>query len=98
VPAIKKKPWVAWCEASSKIGKESPVADETPKKLTLDEALALMDKHTEEDAVAAAEKEKKKIKKKEEVKDLIKEGAKQGRGGLGIGTSRQLKALEEDGY
>jgi hypothetical protein len=74
------------------------VADEAPKKLTLDEALALMDKHAEEDAVVAADKEKKKIKKKEEVKDLIKEGAKQGLGGLGLGAQRQLKALEEEGY
>jgi uncharacterized protein YaaN involved in tellurite resistance len=74
------------------------VADEAPKKLTLEEALALMDKHTEEDAVKAADKEKKKIKKKEEVKDLIKEGAKQGLGGLGLGAQRQLKALDGEDF
>jgi hypothetical protein len=74
------------------------VDDKTPKKLTLEEALALMDKHAEEDTVKAADKEKKKIKKKEEVKDLIKEGAKQGLGGLGLGAKRQLKALDEEDF
>jgi hypothetical protein len=64
----------------------------------MEEAFALMDKHAEEDAVKAAEKEKKKIKKQGEVKDLIKEGAKQGLGGLGLGAQRQLKVLEEEGY
>jgi hypothetical protein len=75
--------------------KEPKMAEPT---LTLEEALALMDKHAEEDAVKATDKEKKKIKKKEDVKDLIKEGAKQGRGGLGIGASRQLQILEDEGY
>lgn len=63
--------------------------------LTLDEAMALLEKHTAE---AEAKAKKKKPTKVEEVKDLIIEGAKQGRGGLGAGTSRQLEILEEEGY
>lgn len=63
------------------------------KKLSLDEALALLDKHTAED-----ESKKKKDPAKEKVKDLILEGAKQGRGGLNKGSRRQLDILEKEGY
>ena len=70
--------------------------EKAPRKLTLDEALALMDKHTAEaDAVKATEEEKKKLKTKEKVKDLLKEGAKQGRGGLGSNTKRLLDQIDD---
>jgi hypothetical protein len=67
-------------------------------KLTLDEAMALMDKHAAEADAKAAAKKTKKPTTKEKVKDLMLEGAKQGRGGLNTGASRQLKLLEEEGY
>jgi hypothetical protein len=67
------------------------MADE---KLTLDEALALMDKH-EADAAEATDAEKAKIKKKEKVKDLLKEGAKQGRGGFNSNSKRLLDQIED---
>lgn len=63
------------------------------KKLTLDEALALLDKH-KADATAATDAEKAKLKKKEKVKDLLKEGAKQGRGGLNINQRRLLDQVD----
>ncbi len=63
-------------------------------KLTLDEAMALMDKH----AAEADAKKTKKPTKKEKVKELMLQGAKQGRAGLNYGASRQLKLLEEEGY
>ena len=69
---------------------------EPKRKLTLDEAAALMDKYTVVEE--SAEEKQKKKKQVTEVKDLLTAGAKQGRGGLGIGTSRQLKQLEEQGY
>ncbi len=40
----------------------------------------------------------KKAKTTKKVKDLIVEGAKQGRGGLNLGAKRQLDKLEEEGY
>ncbi len=70
------------------------MADE--KKLSFEEALAILDRHAAEDAAKEdAAPNKKKVAK---VKDLLKEGAKQGRGGLGRGTSKQLEQLEKDGY
>ena len=69
------------------------MADEA-RKLTLEEALALMDKH-EADSTAASDAKKAEIKKKEKVKDLLKEGAKQGRGGLGSNTQRLLDQIED---
>ena len=73
------------------------MAHEEGHKLTMDEALAILDRHAaEEDAAAApVTPQKKKVAK---VKDLLKEGAKQGRGGLGRGTKSQLDALEKEGY
>jgi len=62
------------------------------KKLTLDEALALLDKH-KADAATTAEKVKVKIKKK--VKDLLKEGAEQGRGGLNRNQRRLLDQIDD---
>ncbi len=62
--------------------------------LTLDEAMALLDKH----AAESKDKAKKKSTTVNKVKDLIKEGAKQGRGGLNTGAARQLKVLEDEGY
>ena len=70
------------------------MADE--RKLTMDEALAILDRHAAEEAAATEVKpQKKKVAK---VKDLLVEGAKQGRGGLGRGTRKQLDALEKEGY
>ena len=71
---------------------------EEQRKLTFEEALAILDRHAEEDVAAEAAKAAPKKKKVAKAKDALKEGAKQGRGGLGRGTSKQLKALEEDGY
>ena len=67
------------------------------RKLSLDEALAMLDRHAAEEAAATAppSPNKKNVAK---VKDLLKEGAKQGRGGLGRGTRKQLDALEKEGY
>lgn len=62
--------------------------------LTLDEAAAIMERYEKEEAA----KKKKKDETTKEVKDLIVEGAKQGRGGLGLGTKTQLEILEEEGY
>ncbi len=64
--------------------------------LTMDEAMALLDKHAAEEE--ASKKKKKADTKVDKVKDILKEGAKQGRGGLNAGASRQLKILEEEGY
>ena len=55
-------------------------AEKRPK-LTLDEAMAILERQ-EADARMAQEGEKAKIKEKEKVKDLILEGMRQGRGGL----------------
>ncbi len=69
-------------------------------KITLDAAHDLMDKWEAEAAAATAatDAQKAKIKKKEQVKDLLKEGAKQGLGGLGLGAQRQLKGLGEEDF
>ncbi len=74
------------------------MADE--RKLSMDEALAILDRHAAEDEAGRMETLPKKGKKKDVavVKDLLKEGAKQGRGGLGRGTSKQLDALDKEGY
>lgn len=64
--------------------------------LTMDEAMALLDKHAAEEE--AKKKKKEKDTKVDEVKDALKEGAAQGRGGLNAGASRQLKLLDEEGY
>ena len=70
------------------------MADE--KKPTVEEMLAMLDRHAAEKAAEkAAAPQKKKVAK---VKDLLKEGAKQGRSGLGLGTRKQLDALEKEGY
>ena len=74
------------------------MAHEEGHKLSLEEAMAMLDRHAaEEDAAkaAAASPKKKNVAK---VKDLLKEGAKQGRGGLGRGTQSQLDALDKEGY
>ena len=68
------------------------MADEAPvKKLTLDEAMALLDKQAAEEAANTKKKEKEKVK----VKDLLKEGAKQGRAGLGIHTRDLLDQIDD---
>ena len=67
---------------------------EPEKTITLDEALAMLDRQEAE----AKPKKPKKPKTVEKVKDLIVEGAKQGRGGLGLGTKKQLDILEKEGY
>ena len=67
-------------------------------KMTIEEAMAMIDRHAAEEEVAkaaAASPNKKKVAK---AKDALKAGAKQGRGGLGRGTQRQLDALEKEGY
>ena len=46
----------------------------------------------------SSEEEKKRKKAKEKAKGAIEKGAKQGRGGLGIGTKKQLDLLEAEGY
>jgi hypothetical protein len=70
------------------------MADEQ-KKLSMDEALAILDRHAAEDEAAAAPvaPQKKKVTK---VKDLLKEGAK-ARSGLGS-AKRQLDQLDKEGY
>ena len=60
------------------------------KKITLDEAMAILDKHAADEAVLSTAD-----KKKAKVKDLILEGAKQGRAGLGSNTK---KLLDQIGY
>jgi len=58
--------------------------------MTLDEAAALLDKMEEdEETTSDADKKKKKVK------DLIQEGAKQGRGGLGSNTKKLLDQIED---
>jgi len=72
------------------------MAHEEGHKLSMEEAMAILDRHAAEDeAKEAAAPKKKNVKK---VKDLLLEGAKQGRGGLGHGTRKQLDALEKEGY
>lgn len=60
------------------------------EKLTLDEAIALLEKHAASEPAPAAGK-----KKKEKVKDLLKAGAKQGRGGLNTNQRRLLEQIED---
>ena len=60
------------------------------RTMTLDEAMALLDKHAEDEATTKAAD-----KKKAKVKDLIKEGAKQGRGGLGTHTKKLLDQIDD---
>ena len=74
------------------------MADEQ-RKLSFEEALAILDRH----AAEADDKYKSisgdgKAKATKKVKDLIKAGAKQGRAGLGRGTRKQLDALDKEGY
>jgi hypothetical protein len=59
--------------------------------LTMEEAMALMDKHAAEDAA----KVKTKTKKAKKVKDLLVEGSKQGRGGLGVNTRKLLDQIDD---
>ena len=67
---------------------------EEQKKLSFEEALAILDRHAEEDAAAdAAAPKKKKVAK---AKDALKEGAK-ARSGLGS-AKRQLDILDKEGY
>jgi len=66
------------------------MADET-RVLSMDEAMALMDKHAAEDK-AKAEAGK---KKKEKAKDALKAGAAQGLKGLGIHTKKLLDEIED---
>ena len=61
------------------------------KKLTLDEALALLDKHEADASAATVEK----VKVKKKVKDLLKEGAKQGHGGLNRNQRRLLEQIDD---
>ncbi len=65
------------------------------KKLTLEEAMALLDKHA--DAAAAADAAKADVKKKEKVKDLLKEGADavKGRSGMNANQRRLLDQIGE---
>lgn len=60
-------------------------------KLTLDEALALMDKHEAADAAKAPSVT---VKKVEKVKDIMKAGAKAGRSGLGSHTRDLLAQID----
>ena len=73
------------------------MADE--QKLSFEEALAILDRHAAEADTGykgvGGDVKKKNVAK---VKDLLKEGAKQGRGGLGRGTRKQLDALDKEGY
>ena len=58
--------------------------------ISLDEAMALMDKHKEE-----AAKKKKKDPTTEKVKAIIVKGAEQGRGGLGVHTKNLLDKIDD---
>ncbi len=71
---------------------------EEQRKLSFEEALAILDRHAAEDAAKTEAAESPKKKNVAKVKDLLKEGAKQGRGGLGRGTRKQLDALDKEGY
>ena len=68
---------------------------EEQKKLSFEEALAILDRHAAEEAAAAAPVTPKK-KNVAKVKDLLKEGAK-ARSGLGS-AKRQLDLLDKEGY
>lgn len=68
------------------------MSDQEPT-LTLDEAMALLDKHTAETKDKA--KKKKRGEEVEKVKDLLVEGAKQGRAGLGGHTQRLLDQIDD---
>lgn len=61
------------------------------RTITLDEALALLDKH------AAADENKAATDKKKKVKTLLEDGFKQGRGGLGGHTRRLLDKIDSSG-
>ena len=65
------------------------------KKLTLDEAMALLDKHA--DAAAATDAAKADVKRKEKVKDLLKEGADavKGRSGMNSNQRRLLDQIDD---
>jgi hypothetical protein len=67
------------------------------KKLSLDEAMALLDKHALEDAqkLETLPKPTGKSAKKKKVKDAIKTGAKQGRGGLNLHARDLLDQIED---
>ena len=73
------------------------MADEQ-RKLSMDEALAILDRHAAEEDAARMETLPKTGKKKDEkvVKDLLKEGSK-ARSGLGS-AKRQMELLEKEGY
>lgn len=60
------------------------------RRMTLDEAAALLDKY-DDDTESKATDDKRKAK----VKDLLVEGAKQGWGGLNKNTRRLLDAIED---
>ena len=60
--------------------------------LSLDEAMALMDKHAAE---AEAKKKKKKDPTTEKVKAIIVKGAEQGRAGLGVHTKNLLNEIDD---
>lgn len=67
--------------------------------LTPAEMEALIDKVlAEREAEQNPEATPAKPTKKEKVKDALKAGAKQGRGGLGLGAKKQFDRLEEEGY
>ncbi len=64
------------------------------KKLTLDEAMALLDKHA--DAAAATDAAKADVKRKEKVKDLLKEGAEAAKAGrLNTNQRRLLDQIDD---
>ena len=70
---------------------------EDVRKISFEEAMAILDRHAAEDEANKMETLPKK-KNVSKVKDLLKEGAKQGRGGLNKGAKRQLDLLDEEGY
>ena len=65
-----------------------------PTTLTLDEAIAILEGNETLETPEAME-QRKKEKEKAKVKDLLKEGSKQGRAGLGLGTSKMLEEIED---
>jgi hypothetical protein len=66
------------------------------KKLTMDEAMAILDRH-EADAAGATDAKKAEIKKKEKIKDLLKEGADavKARTGMNSNASRLLDQIDD---
>lgn len=72
------------------------MADEQ-RKISFEEALAILDRHAAEDAArVAAANPTPEAKKKQKVKDLLIEGSK-ARSGLGS-AKRQMDILEKEGY